>query len=341
MDNLKKNLHFVVFGAGIALGLILLVVGYFIRSGEEAALAAQIQKLNSKKGVPTQGDVDAASRARNQFDQSIAQAVDRLKGPGSALLATGTEPAEPSAFYQQRGTDFIKSMRARFGAMEENTSLPERMKGWTLVKTGRQQPNYWNDLDQEIARVDAGKLEEMRTRLRIIEEICIICELLLRDSRYRGQPVKFNGLNAEPKALSDNNETTSVWWEVPYTINIECMPAFGYALISELVCPTVLTEGETNGQRRLMFPNQVDTIQSTAVSRPLALRYRITNEMKAREEIPDGFDPNTPEGRELLERKVQQFEREVRPLLPMQFAIKLRGQSWNPKWGVITPPEQS
>jgi hypothetical protein len=232
-------------------------------------------------------------------------------------------------------------MRRRFGAMEQGSSLPDRMKGWTLVKPGRQQPNFWGDLDQEIARVDAGKLEEMRTRLRIIEEICIICELLLRDSRYQGQPVKFNGLKAEPTVLSGNNDTTSAWWEVPYTIDIECMPAFGYALVSELLRPTVLTESESNGQKRRMFPNQLDTIQSTALSRPLALRYKITNDMKAREEIPEGFDPTTPEGKKLLDKKIKDFERDVRPLLPTQFAIKLRGLSWNSKWGVITPPEQS
>jgi hypothetical protein len=341
MDNLKKNLHFVVFGAGIALGLILLGAGYFIRSGHESALADQIQKLNSKKSVPTQGDVDAASKARNQFDESIAKAVEQLKGPGSSLLASGTEPTEPSAFYQQRGTKFIESMRARFGAMEQNSSLPDRMKGWTVARTGRQQGNIWNDLDQELAKVDAAKLEEMRTRLRIIEEICIICELLLRDSRYVGQPVKFNGLKAEAKTLSDNNPATSVWWEVSYTIDIECLPGFGYALVSELLRPTELTTGDSNGQSRRMFPNQLDTIQSTTLSRQLALRFRITPAMRASEGIPDDFDPGTPEGKDLLDRKVKQFESDVRPLLPMQFAIKLRGLSWNPKWGVVTPPEQS
>jgi hypothetical protein len=341
MDNLKKNLHFVVFGAGIALGLILLGAGYFIRSGSEAALAGQIQKLNSKKSVPTQGDLDAAKTTRDRFDADITKAVTQLQGPGSSLLAQGNEPTEPSAFYQQRGTTFIESMRARFGAMEQNSSLPERMKGWTVARTGRPQGNFWNDLDQEIARVDAAKLEEVRTRLRIIEEICIICELLLRDSRYVGQPVKFNGLKVEAKALSDNNDVTSAWWEVPYTLDIECMPAFGYALVSELLRPTDLTTGETNGQTRWMFPNQLDTMQSATLSRQLALRYRITPAMRASENIPDDFDPETPEGKALLDNKVKQFESDVRPLLPMQFAIKLRGLSWNPKWGVVTPPEQS
>ncbi len=339
MDNLKKNLHFVVFGAGIVVGLLLLGLGYVVRGGEEGALEQKLKSLSAKQQVETRGDLSAAEKARAEFDAALSEALTLLEERGAALTRVlPGESSEPTAFLEQRSRPFIDDMRARFGAMDGKLPLPDRMQGWTLQRGGRAPDgDFWSRYFNTLQAATREQLPEIRYQLRIIEEVCATCELLLATENFRGQRVKLNEFKFEPPVVSDAN---TPWTEIPYLIDLECTPEFGHALQNELVSPSQLTSGATAAdKRRMLFPNRLDSMQFMAIPRPLVMRYSISPEQRAREGIPETLDTGSEQGRAMQQRKIEEFERDVRPVLPLQFAIKLRAQSWNSNWQVVSPPQ--
>ncbi|MBK8206126.1 MAG: hypothetical protein IPK87_04925 [Planctomycetes bacterium] len=343
MDNLKKNLHFVVFGAGILLGIILLGVGFLMRSGQESTLSERVGQLKTKNPA-SQGDLDAATAARADFDADFKAAQASLRGDGTRLRTGIATSTDTRTFYTDEVIPFINDMRKRWAAMDKPVPLPKRIETWILKRGTSAAQDYWTVFDGEMARLNAStdgpKLVENRLKLRIMEEVTTTCELLHQSGKFGTQGSKVNSFKFEALAFSERSEPESPWEALPFVVDLECSPEFGLALMHELGCRTDLTSGTVGGKTRHGFPMEVLVAQFEQIARPMSLRFTITNDMRAAEGIDSALRPETEQGARVMKQKAEEYEKKDRLVLPVHFAIKLRALSFNTKWKVVAEPTE-
>jgi hypothetical protein len=343
MDNLKRNLHYVVFGGGILLGLILFGAGFVYRSGGEGALATSITNLDKRKNVATQGELGQAERERDEFDRANQSALATLGSTGQSLR-NGLSEVVSVARFSSETEPKVSELQSRFDAMNKPQGFPSKLKGWSWVSIGGTRNTYWTDFKADLTNPD--KIPELQLQLRLLEEVCVTCELMLRSGRFPDQGANLRSLKVEPqRKWSNRDEVDSPWEMWEFTLDIECSPEFGYALMDELLSSSDLTSGKSGAGKdtaneRRRFPIELDSMQSESLPRPPALLRYITPAERAAEGVGENLDPESDEGKAEAKRLAQEYERDVRPALPLRFGMKMRALNFNPKWQVVAQPEQ-
>jgi hypothetical protein len=369
MENLNKNLHFVVFGAGVLLGIIFLGVGMFIRSGTESQLAEQekaLEPLTKAGAVPTEGNLDVAKERSDRFDGSLTAADSALRGPGSTFISFDRTFSDGLQFYSEEAKGKLSQLQTRFAALEKKElALPALLTGWTFA-AGGSKSDPWAALDKDMANPPADRIREMQMRLRMLDELVTTLEKLIETGAGDGFGVKVNELKfPSPFGPSVSSEVDSPWMVLPFEIELECSPALGILLVDELANPTQRTLTATTstdpakpaGYTRLGFPVLVEMMQTVMLGRQPEMRYQILNEDKPGvltalnaamiegepklpvPPDPQALDPEKPEGQKVVEEAIRNLNEKDRMVLPVQFGLRVKAASFNSSWRAVKAPE--
>lgn len=345
MENLKKNLHYIVFASGIIIGAVLLFVGISIRGGKEEEIGTRVTRLKSQTAVRTDGELRAIDSARNAFDDAVEEVVKELTdGKGQALRRNLGAATDVQRFRTETDA-FISTYKARFEALAKPVPLPERMRGWVYRRTTTTstQGDAWDRMRNEVnANSDAQKISEFRRRQAILHEICVACEALIASRRFGSQGVALRDFNFENPGTSGSNLLESPWETMPFSLRLECSPEFALSLSAELSAPTAMTTGmaQDAALARRGFPIRLDGLQMMHLPRPLSLRFDISNEMKADLGIDPQLDPASEAGRTKQQEIAQKFDADLRPALPMDVGMRMRALMFNPAWRAVAEEPQ-
>lgn len=360
MDNLKKNLHFVVFGVGVLLGIILLGVGIMWRGGTEEALASAQADLAAKTKVASRGTLDEATARSERFGSSLQEADARLRNTGGAFESSYDSHQSGGEFYSAEARPALQRLKNRFAAMNRNNPMPALLDGWEVTRTGaeRVQDQAWEQLEREMLSPSNDKIREMQMRLRVLEELATTCEKLIETGIGGDFGVKLTEFRFEAYGVAAigayTNETDSPWYAMPVSLKLECSPSFAVALVDELVNPTSRTMTPTaDKNQRKGFPILLDMMQTEMVERPPVVRYDINNDDKeaaARKlndkgagitlpNDPKKLDPAEGEGKKLVEAADKDLNQEDRVALPVRVGLKLRAATFNKNWRAVKKDE--
>jgi hypothetical protein len=368
MENLKKNLHFVVFGAGVLLGIIFLGVGMYIRSGTEADLATEQTNLSAlaKPGaVPTKGNLDKAEELSGRFDASLTTAENLLTGsPGTLFTSNYSAWNDGRQFFSEEANAKLTQLKARFEAMKKPLMLPALLKGWDFAMTSAR-ATPWTQLDQDMSNPAGDKIREMQMRLRVLDEVATTIEKLLDTGAGDGFGVTLVSIKF-PTSFGpiSNSETDSPWLALAAEFELECSPGFAILLAEELANPSRRTftpadarDPKKTGSERIGFPVLVDMLQTVMIGRQQEMRAHILNEdkpdvlaavneaMKAGEPRlpvppdPKAIDPEKPDGKDLIEATRKNLNDQDRLVLPVQVGLKMKAVAFNGNWRAVKKEE--
>lgn len=354
MDNLKKNLHFVVFGVGILLGVVFLLVGIMIRGGTEEELSTAQINLAKWTVVPTKGTLDQATERSNRFGDSLKDAETKLtSGPGVAFTSGFTTYGSGSEFYTSEARPSLQKLKDRFAAMAKPVPMPSLMEGWALVRSGSDKEQIWDRLEGEMTSPAPDKIREMQMRLRILQELAATCERLLASGAGETFGVKLLEVNFDSFGVTGGGEADSPWLSMPFTVKLECSPSFAVVLADELVNPTTRTMSGQGENARRGFPILLDMLQTEMTERPPEIRLDVGNEDKA--EVarklnekgkgiivppdPTELDPEIGEGKKLVEAATEDLNENDRIVLPVRAGLKLRAAAFNKNWRAVKKEE--
>ncbi|MCB9894670.1 MAG: hypothetical protein H6839_09485 [Planctomycetes bacterium] len=357
MDNLKKNLHFVVFGAGVLLGIIFVVVGFMYRSGVEQSLTDAEQKLNPKGPVDSQGTLEDATDRFKRFGKSLTDAESALKGGGQSFTSGFDKRDSGLEFYSEEANMGLKRLQERFDAMVKIPPMPDLVAGWQFQRPGADRDTFWSGQQNEMANPPKERIREMQMRLRVLRELATTCERLIAAGADGGYGVKLQNVKFDAYAPIASNEADSPWMGLPCQIFLECLPSFATLLTSELANPTALTMGKAadGGDGRIGFPVLLEMMQAEMTARPAAIRYDISNQDKAAvarkmndkgagivlPPDPKDLDPNDGEGRKLVDAVDKNLNEDDRVVLPVAVALKVRAAAFNTNWKAVKAAEDS
>lgn len=362
MDNLKKNLHFVVFGAGVLLGIILLVAGIMVRGGTEDKLAEAQTGLAGKTKVATRGTLEEATARSERFGSSLQDAESKLRGIGSAFDAGYLSHQTGGEFYSAEARPTLQRLRQRFAALSRPNPMPALLEGWEVSRSGaeRVQEQAWEQLEREMTSPSNDKIREMQMRLRILDEVATTCEKLVEtgigdDFGFKLTEIRFEAYGVAAIGTY-TNESDSPWLAMPFSLKFECSPSFAVALVDELVNPTSRTMSATaDKNQRKGFPMLLDMMQTEMTERPPVVRYDISNDDKAAvanklnekgagitlPSDPKELDPAEGEGKKLVEAASKDLNQDDRLALPVRVGLKMRAATFNKNWRAVKKEEEN
>jgi hypothetical protein len=336
MDGLKKNLHFVVFGAGVLLGVIFLFVGISMRGGTEEKLDQSLGSLGTLS-PPTEGDVNAAKKVRAKFDSSMKDAESTLKGRGKALTQ-GFDPSQaPDEFYTDDATGTLRDLDARFAAMRKDVSMPDPLTGRYRIEDREKDNTFWKDRDGEMATLRQEQVKEYWIRLRIMEEFATICERLLEAGAGDGMGVRLITFNFEALTTVGNQDELSPWVVMPWSVQLECSPGFSVLLLSELTSPSELTMGGDENPRR-GFPNLLTNYQTQLKGRPDRAKFKIDNDYKKKLGFTEELDPESNQGKSVIGDVETTLEEELTLVQPVKVGMRMQAAMYNEEWRPMVEP---
>ena len=353
MDNLKQNLHFVVLGGGILLGIIFVVAGIVVRGGTEEQLATANQSLSGKTGVATKGTLDDLERRSGKFESTLDEAETALKGAVS--FDNGYEDhSSGNAFYTNEANRKLTNLRDRWAALEVDQKLSTLLEGWVVKRSsGNENADaFWTRMQTEVANPPVDSIRDLQRQLRILEEVLVACERLVAAKLDNGMGVKLLEFKAEPHASLTNNKLDSPWMVTQWEIDIECDPGFAVLLFDELVNPSALTMAKVQDKPdRIGFPNLPMNLQTEMIERPGELKLSIQNDEKAGAykkandageslavpDDPENVDPNSTVGKALSE-SLHKILTEKHPIvMPVRAGIRMQAASFNSEWRAVKP----
>jgi hypothetical protein len=340
MENVKKQLHFIVLGAGVLVGVILLVVGIMIRGGTEDTLRTQHQRLVGAGTYYSQADVDAVSSSRRAFDGSLDTALTVLTdGVGRSLLTGVDTNMDANDFRSRAAPQAIQDLKRRYGALDRGVEWPEVLEDWEVPRRGAQQQPLLDRLDESLAQASQDRILQHQLELRILDELCKTAERLMESGMFEGG---MRLVNAEfgTMGFADRRDVTTAPWEgLTFTIEIYCLPDFGAMLISELVRPTPATQGAPEGSQdgRSNFPIDLISAQWETRPRPVVARLDITPEMRAAYEIGADVEAGSAQLDVHRRRIERQLQNEVNLVIPARLKVQMRAKLFNNQWRGINP----
>ena len=355
MDNLKKNLHFVVLGGGVLLGIILVVVGIMIRGGTEDQLADAQSALQTKTSVPTKGTLEDLEARSSKFVTSVEAAEEAIKN------AKGFESDYPNhtsgdAFYTNEANNKVRTLRERWTRLEGTDKLPSLIKGWTIKRmSGNQNADgFWERLAGEVASPPNERIRDLQRQLRILEEVLITCERLVAAGLDQDMGVRLLSFKADAYQSLVSNATESPWMVMQWDITLECAPGFAVLLFDELTNPSALTLGKSGDiPERRGFPMLPMNLQTEMVERPAELKLDISNDEKAAliqalrdagfevPNVPDpkDLDPASPAGKQIADAALELLHGDGQILMPVRAGLRMRAAGYNTNWRAINIPE--
>lgn len=334
MEELKKNLHLVVFGAGVLLGIILLVVGITMRGGTEDTLDASLATLQTVSPV-TEGDLTEAKQTRERFDASLASATSTLERRGKSL-EQGFNPAiNPGNFYTDDATQTLRRLQADFNELRREQTLPEPLAGRYRIADTTRANEFWTERDKEMSSLRQDQVRDYWIRLRIMEEVAAVCQDLVEAGADDGMGVRLINFTFENIAPIGTQEDLSPWMTMPWGVQIECSPSFGVMLLSELTSPT-----EASMENRRGFPNLFSAYQMQLKERPDRGKFLIDNEYKKELGHSEDLGPNDARGQQVIEEVKKKIEDEITIAQPARVALRLRAAMFNERWRPVVEPEE-
>jgi hypothetical protein len=361
MENLKKNLHFVVFGAGVLLGIILLGVGMYIRSGTESELATEQENLKKLGAVPSKGNLDKAEELSGSFGSSLSTAEKILtEGQGTSFTANYSAWNDGRQFFSEEAKTKLTQLKGRFAAMEKPLMLPALLKGWDFASSGNKAAP-WTQLDLDMSNPPGDKIREMQMRLRVLDELATTIEKLLDSGAGDGFGATLVAIKF-PTSFGPigSSETDSPWLALAAEFELECSPGFAILLADELANPTRRTftpsearDPKGTGNERIGFPVLVEMLQTVLIGRQQEMRLHILNDDKSEvlaavnEALapgdpklpvppdPKAIDPEKPEGKDLIEAARKNLNEQDRLALPVQVGLKMMAVAFNANWRAV------
>lgn len=361
MDNLKKNLHFVVFGSGVLLGIILLFVGITVRGGKEESLTTAKANLAKYNSVKTKGALERATERASSFGGTLEEADSALtKGKAVAFNSDYRTHSSGGAFYSAEANAKLNELRGRFAAIEKPQPMPKLLSDYAFVQSGNSGSGaFWTQLEKDMSSPPAEKILHYQMRLRIMHEFITTCERLLETGAEGQLGVALISMKFDEYAPSGNSPLDSPWMNMPFQVVMESAPSFAVLLSNELANPTKRSLGKTEGgNERMGFPIFLDMLQTEMKERPLLVRFDVSNDEKkavadkvneklgAGEKInvpsdPKALDPNEGEGKKLVEAATEILNETDVIELPVRVGMRLRAGSFNKDWKVVAaPPEE-
>lgn len=338
MDNLKKNLHLVVLGGGILLGLILLYVGITIRGGAEEQLEERQASLTAAANPPSQGDLNHASERRDRFDESISTNEASLRG--ATTLLENFDPTMSVANFRGTSPDELRKLRGRFQVMadrQQNARMPELIEGYELEERSGRQADPFAELESQLSDTTGETLRNNWVRLRIAERLAATCESLIQVGADRGTGVRLVSLNIGDLGSTDGRDANQrPWLTADWKAELDCVPSFALLLMEELSAPserTVPREGGA-GAPPQAFPNFLRSFALQISQRPEEARFDIDREFKRNRNWPEDLDASTQEGRDRI-NEVRQELNELEILIPVRCELKLSAATFNPDWEAL------
>jgi hypothetical protein len=351
MENLKKNIHFAVFGGGVLLGIIFVAVGFVMRGGTEDQLTEAKAALQQQVGVPTKGTYDDMKSRADRFEGSLQNAEQVFKGGVAGLFDANYQTHNSgSAFYSNEGNAARQRLMKRWEALEKPQALPALLKGWKIERNASDSKQMWDRIEREIGNPPPDRIRDLQRQLRILEEVVTICERLVAEGADMGMGVKLIDFKADNYQPMTQNRVESPWMVMQWDMRLECAPGFAILLYEELVNPSARTMRKIeNTPDRLGFVNFPLLLQMEVVERPTELRLdisnadkgeliRILNENGANLPVPDDpskLDPEKPEGKKVIE-EAEKFLAEKQPLVyPVRAGLRLQAAGFNKDWRAI------
>ncbi|MCC6465636.1 MAG: hypothetical protein IT463_09885 [Planctomycetes bacterium] len=343
MDGLKKNLHFVVFGAGVMVGIVLLGVGHMVKSGKQDQLAAATAALPKTGAVFTQGDVDDLRKQRGGFDGSLSAAQDALgKTTGVALRSSMGTHRDGTAFWSSdEGNSALSRLQERFRALEKPVAIPPQAGERTLAAPDTK---FWDETRNSMSTIsDPKQILQWQLQIRLLQEVAFVCEQLTATEAFAGQGVRLASLRMDMKS-AENLPADQPWEEYGFTLVVEASPSFCVTLMDQLVNPTAATAGDAakakEGKGRWLFPVQLEQMQIELMERPHTAMCNIsTPEQKQEWGLDVNFDPTTEAGKRKVEELSKKLQDEVRLKLPVRCGLKMKALQFNANWLVVKPAE--
>lgn len=340
MDGLKKNLHFVVLGVGALLGVVLMVAGMMIKSGKQdeidAAVAALSKHTAKNSALPTKKDTELAKRKKDAFEGELKGSLAALEsGAGLALKAGRKDHRDGPTFFSSEGDAAVKDLQKRFEAMDREIKLPPEL-GDRKLPAPTQPNTFWENTLKGMNQIaDPKQIPNFQVQIRVMQEVCFVCERLLQQAAFRDQGVKLVEFKWEfsgDKSVGPEQP----WEEYPFAVILECQPGFATALADELANPSKRTIGDPakakEGQGRWGFPVDVFEMQTEVMERAVVTALTIYNKDKAAYGIPaeaKADDQVVLQKKKELEDKLW---KELQLVLPVRCGIKAKALAFNKEW---------
>ncbi len=192
MDELKKNLHLVVFGAGVLLGVILLLVGMTVRGGAVDQLDERQAALDSAVNPPTQGDLQQAEADRARFDSSLEEAEKTLTA--ASRLLNDVNPSMTASAFKNQYPPRLQALKQRYeqlAEIQDAAQLPEPISDYKLEPpTGGARGDYFDGVGTRMGNASQVQVESYLIELNIMEEVATTCERLVDAGVDGGKGVK-------------------------------------------------------------------------------------------------------------------------------------------------------
>lgn len=342
-----KNLHFIVFGVCVLLGLILAGVAFMKKSSATEEL--QTAQIAGAASIPTNKDVQDAKKARNRFDDALEDTEKLLmSGKGDRLLQVGQTHSTVDSFYSNEASGAIQTLRERFDALAGEEKLPEELKklNYTLIKPEgprSRERTYWQKFEEEISGLgDASQIKAYQVRLKIMNEVCVICEQLVASGEYGNLGVRLVGFSfnfADP-----NVDATEPWQRYNFTVIVDCEPSFASALVSELTDPSERSakpvKFDDKEYSRELFPVELVAMDAGQTERPMKVRYTIPLADRKALGIPEDMTAEDFGSSSEAKKLEEEWMASKRLHVPVRYAIQCNALALNKNWQAIKTEEE-
>ena len=366
MDNLKKNLHFVVLGVGLLLGIVFMVVGIVYRGGvEEELIAKQAELDRALPTVQSEGTLADVKTRSERFSGTLTEATEALSASSLGSFGQGYDNhATGGQFYSNEANRKIRELKVRFDALQKPIKFGGLLERYTLNRSSSSATNVWEDFEKNMANPPVEQIRDHQRMLRFLDELATACERLVEAGHDDGMGVRLTAVKTDGGWVGNAGAATeSPWMNMKFDINLECSASFALLLSEELARPTSLTMAKVDGRaNRLGFPVFVDLVQLEMMERPAIAKFEMSNEggrsgatktesaAKVNEHLeggakvvvpanPDDLDQATGEGKKLFDAVTKRLHDEERLVLPTKVFIRVRAAAFNPAWRAVAVEE--
>jgi hypothetical protein len=366
MDNLKKNLHFVVLGVGLLLGIVFMVVGIIYRGGvEEELVAKQAELARALPAVQSEGTLADVKARSERFSGTLTEATEALSASSLGSFGQGYDNHSTGGqFYCNEANRKIRELKARFDVLQKPIKFTGLLERYTLTRSSASATNVWEEFEKNMANPQVEQIRDLQRMLRFLDELATACERLVEAGHDDGMGVRLTNVKTDGGWVGNAGaEFESPWMNMKFDINLECSAGFALLLAEELARPTSLTMAKMDGRaNRLGFPVFVDLLQLELMERPAIAKFEVSNEggnsgatkasaaAKVNEHLeggakvavpsnPDDLNPETGEGKKLLDAVTNRIENDERIVLPTKVFIRVRAAAFNRAWRAVAVEE--
>jgi hypothetical protein len=192
---------------------------------------------------------------------------------------------------------------------------------------------------------DAARIVQFQVELRILQELCVVCEQLMKLEQFRDKGLLLDDVKFDQRTGEAGID--SPWEEYSFTVMLECPAQFPAALAQELANPSKQGSGSATkedidkGLGRRLFPISVEDVHTAMRERPMVAGFDVPLDKRAEFQIPEGEKADTPKVKERAEALEREIESRVSVVLPVDAGIRAKALYFNKNWrGLNTEQSQ-